>query len=95
VSNYNKLSNPTRYDVFDLRELSTAPVEEILPQPPTPTLKVSINDMVKATNVIYHEEKWLEAIDLYSRCILRDNKCTVCLFLFLPWRLNSNTGVKE
>jgi tetratricopeptide (TPR) repeat protein len=47
-------------------ELSTAPVED----------EATVNIMVKAANVLYHEEKWQEAIDLYSRCILRDNKCT-------------------
>jgi tetratricopeptide (TPR) repeat protein len=47
-------------------ELSTAPVED----------EATVNIMVKAANVLYHEEKWQEAIDLYSRCILRDNKCS-------------------
>jgi hypothetical protein len=56
-TNYNKLSNPTRSSIF-----STAPVEEILPQPPTLELstapvedEAAVNIMVKAANVLYHE----------------------------------------
>jgi hypothetical protein len=47
-------------------EHSTAPVEDILPQ--LPTLEVSVNDMVKAANVLYHEEKWQgKRLSIYIR----------------------------